>query len=64
MRTPTICRRAYIKLKTGAKVCIGEHIREVQRISRYSRHDVSATDLSRHLFKDGERFKIGGLDGE
>jgi glyoxylase-like metal-dependent hydrolase (beta-lactamase superfamily II) len=57
----------YIKLKTGAKVGIGEHIREVQKIFRPV---FNATDLKGdgsefdHLFKDGERFKIGGLDGE
>jgi glyoxylase-like metal-dependent hydrolase (beta-lactamase superfamily II) len=57
----------YIKLKTGAKVGIGEHIREVQKIFRPV---FNATDLKGdgsefdHLFKDGERFKIGNLDGE
>jgi glyoxylase-like metal-dependent hydrolase (beta-lactamase superfamily II) len=57
----------YIKLKTGAKVGIGEHIREVQKIFRPV---FNATDLKGdgsefdHLFKDGERFKIGSLDGE
>lgn len=57
----------YIKLKTGAKVCIGEHIREVQRIFRpvFNATDVSGDGSEfDHLFKDGERFKIGGLDGE
>lgn len=57
----------YIKLKTGAKVGIGEHIREVQKIFRPV---FNATDLKGdgsefdHLFKDGERFKIGNLVGE
>jgi len=57
----------YIKLKTGAKVGIGEHIREVQKIFRPV---FNATDLKGdgsefdHLFKDGERFKIGELEGE
>lgn len=57
----------YIKLKTGAKVGIGEHIREVQKIFRPV---FNATDLKGdgsefdHLFEDGERFKIGNLDGE
>ena len=57
----------YIKLKTGAKVGIGEHIREVQKIFRPV---FNATDLKGdgsefdHLFKDGERFKIGNLEGE
>lgn len=57
----------YIKLKTGAKVGIGEHIREVQKIFRPV---FNATDLKGdgsefdHLFKDGEQFKIGSLSGE
>jgi len=57
----------YIKLKTGAKVCIGEHIRDVQRIFRpvFNAMDVSGDGSEfDHLFKDGERFKIGTLDGE
>jgi glyoxylase-like metal-dependent hydrolase (beta-lactamase superfamily II) len=57
----------YIKLKTGAKVAIGEHIREVQRIFRpvFNAEDVSGdgSEFDR-LFKDGERFKIGHLDAE
>jgi glyoxylase-like metal-dependent hydrolase (beta-lactamase superfamily II) len=54
----------YIKQKTGAKVGIGEHIREVQKIFRPV---FNATDISGdgrefdRLFADGERFKIGGL---
>ena len=57
----------YIKLKTGAKVSIGEHIRDVQRIFRPV---FNATDISGdgsefdHLFKDGERFAIGKIEGE
>jgi glyoxylase-like metal-dependent hydrolase (beta-lactamase superfamily II) len=57
----------YIKLKTGAKVSIGEHIRDVQRIFRpvFNAGDVSGDGSEfDHLFKDGERFKIGTLDGE
>jgi glyoxylase-like metal-dependent hydrolase (beta-lactamase superfamily II) len=57
----------YIKLKTGAKVCIGEHIREVQRIFRpvFNAIDVSGDGSEfDHLFKDGERFKIGSVEGE
>lgn len=57
----------YIKLKTGAKVAIGEHIRDVQRIFRpvFNATDVSGDGSEfDHLFKDGERFKIGKLDGE
>ena len=57
----------YIKLKTGAKVGIGEHIREVQRIFRpvFNAIDVSGDGSEfEHLFRDGERFKIGQLEGE
>jgi glyoxylase-like metal-dependent hydrolase (beta-lactamase superfamily II) len=54
----------YIKLQTGAKVGIGEHIRAVQKIFRPI---FNATDLEvdgsafDHLFKDGERFHIGNV---
>jgi glyoxylase-like metal-dependent hydrolase (beta-lactamase superfamily II) len=57
----------YIKLKTGATVGIGEHIRDVQKISRPV---FNATDLSGdgsefdHLFADGERFPLGSLEVE
>jgi len=57
----------YIKLKTGAKVAIGERIREVQKIFRpvFNATDVSGTgsefDL---LLKDGDTFSIGNLKGE
>jgi glyoxylase-like metal-dependent hydrolase (beta-lactamase superfamily II) len=57
----------YIKLKTGAKVGIGEHIRDVQRIFRpvFNATDVSGEGAEfDHLFKDGETFKLGELDGE
>ena len=57
----------YIKLKTGAKICIGEHIRDVQRIFRPVFNAVDVTgDGSEfdHLFKDGERFKIGNVEAE
>lgn len=57
----------YIKLKTGAKVGIGEHIRDVQRIFRpvFNATDVSGDGAEfDHLFKDGERFKIGDLEAE
>lgn len=55
----------YIKLKTGAKVGIGEHIRDVQKIFRPV---FNATDLSGdgsefdRLFADGERFALGTLE--
>jgi glyoxylase-like metal-dependent hydrolase (beta-lactamase superfamily II) len=57
----------YIKSKTGAKIGIGDHIKDVQRIFRPV---FDATDLQTdgsdfdHLFADGERFKIGELDAE
>jgi len=57
----------YIKAKSRANIGIGEHIRDVQRIFRPI---FDATDLKTdgsdfdHLFKDGERFKIGELDAE
>jgi glyoxylase-like metal-dependent hydrolase (beta-lactamase superfamily II) len=57
----------YIKAKTGASIGIGEHIKDVQKIFRPI---FNATDLNPdgsdfdHLFKDGERFKIGDLDVE
>jgi glyoxylase-like metal-dependent hydrolase (beta-lactamase superfamily II) len=57
----------YIKAKTGAKIGIGEHIKDVQKIFRPI---FNATDLKTdgsdfdHLFKDGERFKIGELEVE
>jgi glyoxylase-like metal-dependent hydrolase (beta-lactamase superfamily II) len=57
----------YIKAKTGAKIGIGEHITEVQRIFRpifnATDLDASGRDFD-HLFRDGERFKIGELDVE
>ena len=56
----------YIKLKTGAKVGIGERIREVQKIFRpvFNAMDVSGDGSEfDHLFRDGEAFSIGGLAG-
>jgi glyoxylase-like metal-dependent hydrolase (beta-lactamase superfamily II) len=57
----------HIKLKTGARVGIGERIREVQQIFRpiFNAQDVSGKGAEfDHLFKDGERFKIGDLEAE
>ena len=57
----------YIKAKTGAKIGIGEHIKDVQRIFRPV---FNATDLKTdgsdfdHLFADGELFNIGELNAE
>ena len=57
----------YIKAKTGAKIGIGEHIRDVQRIFRpiFNASDLK-TDGSDfdHLFVEGERFAIGDLEVE
>lgn len=57
----------YIKSKTGAAICIGEHIRDVQKIFRpvFALDDLKTdgSDFDR-LFADGERFKIGTLDVE
>lgn len=57
----------YVKAKTGAKIGIGEHIKEVQRIFRpvFNAADlkIDGSDFD-HLFKDGERFKIGELEAE
>ncbi|MDE1570988.1 MBL fold metallo-hydrolase [Aquabacter sp. P-9] len=57
----------YIKGKTGARIGIGDHIVDVQRIFRPV---FNATDLKTdgsdfdHLFKDGEHFTIGSLTAE
>ncbi|MDB5508889.1 MAG: beta-lactamase domain protein [Hyphomicrobiales bacterium] len=57
----------FIKAKTGAKIGIGEHIRDVQRIFRPI---FNATDLKTdgsdfdRLFTDGETFQIGDLTVE
>ena len=65
---PIICpARPISRLKTGAKVGIGEHIRDVQRIFRpvFNATDVSGDGREfDHLFKDGERFTIGELEVE
>jgi glyoxylase-like metal-dependent hydrolase (beta-lactamase superfamily II) len=57
----------YIKAKTGARIGIGEHIKDVQRIFRpvFDAGDLK-TDGSDfdHLFNDGEHFRIGELDAE
>ena len=57
----------YIKVKTGAKVGIGERVREVQKIFRpvFNALDVPGNGSEfDFLFKDGERFKIGNLEAE
>ena len=56
-----------IKARTGAKVAIGEHVREVQTIFRpiFGADDMKAdgSDFDR-LLTDGERFEAAGLDIE
>jgi glyoxylase-like metal-dependent hydrolase (beta-lactamase superfamily II) len=53
-----------IKARAGAKIAIGEHVREVQTIFRpiFGAEDVKAegADFDR-LLKDGERIEVGGL---
>ncbi len=57
----------YIKANTGAPIGIGEHIRDVQKIFRpvFDLDDVKPEggDFDR-LFRDGERFALGGLSVE
>lgn len=54
----------YVKAKTGAKIGIGEHIKDVQHIFRplFSADDIKTDggDFDR-LFADGESFMIGDL---
>ena len=56
-----------IKAKTGARIGIGEHIKDVQRIFRplFNATDlqVDGSDFDR-LFADGERFNLGSLEVE
>lgn len=56
----------YLKNKTGAPTAIGAHVTDVQRLWRelYNWPDLRA-DGSQwdRLFHDGDRFKIGGLEG-
>jgi glyoxylase-like metal-dependent hydrolase (beta-lactamase superfamily II) len=57
----------YLKLTTGAKVGIGAHICEVQRIFRpiFNLPDVSGDGSEfDQLFSDGDRFHIGSLKVE
>ncbi|MBC7578424.1 MAG: MBL fold metallo-hydrolase [Tardiphaga sp.] len=57
----------YIKAKTGARIGIGEHIKEVQKIFRpvFNAQDLrtDGSDFD-HLFTDGETFRIGDLSVE
>jgi glyoxylase-like metal-dependent hydrolase (beta-lactamase superfamily II) len=53
-----------IKARTGARIGIGEHIRDVQRIFRpifgIEEGESPAEDFDR-LFADGDRLRVGGL---
>ena len=57
----------YFKAKVGARIGIGEHIRDVQKIFRpvFALDDLrtDGSDFDR-LFRDGERFNVGGLEVE
>jgi glyoxylase-like metal-dependent hydrolase (beta-lactamase superfamily II) len=57
----------FIKARTGARIGIGEHIKDVQRIFRpvFNATDLRAdgSDFDK-LFADGERFAIGTLTAE
>lgn len=57
----------YVKAKTGARIGIGEHIKDVQRLFRpiFDAGDLK-TDGSDfdHLFVEGDHFSIGSLDVE
>jgi len=57
----------YLKARTGAPIGIGEHIKDVQRIFRpvFDARDLKPEggDFD-HLFKDGERFRLGSLEVE
>lgn len=57
----------YLKARSGAPIGIGEHIKDVQKIFRpvFAADDVKPEggDFDR-LFRDGERFPLGGLEVE
>jgi glyoxylase-like metal-dependent hydrolase (beta-lactamase superfamily II) len=57
----------WIKQKTGARIGIGEGVKQVQTIFRpvFDLQDMApgGGDFD-HLFKDGERFRIGTLEAE
>ena len=57
----------YLRRRTGARVGIGDHIRDVQTIFRpiFNAKDISGDGSEFDtLFKDGERFRIGEMDVE
>lgn len=55
----------HVKRRLGGRLAIGEHIRDVQQcFARLYNIACPGTDGFDHLFKDGERFKIGALDAD
>ncbi len=57
----------YLRARTGAKVGIGEHIRDVLTVFRpvFNLEDVSPDGSEfDHLFADGEQFRVGNLEVE
>jgi glyoxylase-like metal-dependent hydrolase (beta-lactamase superfamily II) len=58
---------AYLKTRTGAKIAIGEHIKDVQKVFRPIFHadDVTGDGAPFDtMFRDGDRFRIGSLETE
>lgn len=57
----------YLKEKLGGRIAIGEHIKTVQQTFKkvFNAEPGFATDGRQfdHLFKDGEKFRIGNLEG-
>ena len=56
----------YLQERTGGRIAIGEHIREVQatfsQLFNFERSFVPDGRQFDHLFKDGETFMIGGIE--
>jgi glyoxylase-like metal-dependent hydrolase (beta-lactamase superfamily II) len=54
----------HVKRRTGAKIGIGEHIHEVQRIFRpvFNLAEETGDASFDHLFTDGERLRLGRLE--
>jgi glyoxylase-like metal-dependent hydrolase (beta-lactamase superfamily II) len=57
----------YLKARLGGRIGIGEHITDVQKLFKelFNVEKTFNTDGSQfdHLFKDGERFTVGTLEG-
>jgi glyoxylase-like metal-dependent hydrolase (beta-lactamase superfamily II) len=57
----------YLRQQIGGRIGIGEHITEVQKLFKrlFNVEKTFNTDGSQfdHLFKDGERFRIGAMEG-